>query len=369
MIRAAILSAIALTQSKPAAPPPGPPPPVYDPSGDARLLRWMPSPIRCAGADVDATALRPYGALARGSREPVDQQLRFDIDARGRAVGIAMVETPGPAQPIWQPGREDVVPSLAASDLSAARDKRDCRITYRAQAVPIETAPVADLISYTITPLNGAMPEAGWSRIRGGVDDCIRPPRAEWLTRVMPDWRNVPGKPGARDWVLMGYEMDGDGRPQQVRVVTGTGNADVEAAANEALEKSQLVTDGPRRGCLAPFVRPAGRLLPPEPPEIAALRPAGATCPRQADWETPPRLTFPEPFGRRSIEGWAVIAYDVAPWGQVGNLHVLAAQPAADFGTAALGVLRAAKRKPVNGAGYSGCVDRVYFKMGVSNLD
>ena len=34
----------------------------------------------------------------------------------------------------------------------------------------------------------------------------------------------------------------------------------------------------------------------------------------------------------RAIEGWAVIAFDVAPWGGTGNVRVVASEPAADFG-------------------------------------
>ncbi|MEZ0495443.1 energy transducer TonB [Sphingomonas sp. IW22] len=371
MIRLAMLLDLMLLQSKPATPPP---PPVAVSSqhiaSDPRLVRWMPSSIVCAGAEVNATARRPYVGLIWGDRPLTEQHFRFDIDARGRAVGIASVDASAPeAVPAWQPARDDVVPSLAASDLSGARERRDCRISYRGEAFSIESAPLPDLISYTVRPMGQRMPESGWARIRGGVDDCVREPRAPWLKHVTPDWRKVTAQPGVDDWVLLGYDLDGEGRPDKVRVVTGTQNAQVDSAAIAALHESQMVTDGPRRGCLVPYHRPAARLLAPESPETASLRPAGATCPDRADWMTPPRLTFPEPFRRRSIEGWAVVAYDVAPWGEVGNLRVLTAQPAADFGTAALNVLRAAKRKPVDGAGYTGCVERIYFKMGVSILD
>ena len=65
---------------------------------------------------------------------------------------------------------------------------------------------------------------------------------------------------------------------------------------------------------------------------------------------------------RRRIEGWAVVRYDAAPWGEIGNVTVLAAQPSADFGTQAQVVLRSAKVAPSE-SGFTGCVERVRFVM------
>jgi TonB family protein len=71
---------------------------------------------------------------------------------------------------------------------------------------------------------------------------------------------------------------------------------------------------------------------------------------------------YPENFRRRYIEGWAVIAFDLAPWGAVGNTKVVAAEPAAEFGEAAqrivLGSTTAASKQ-----GYSNCVVKVRYAM------
>jgi TonB family protein len=72
-------------------------------------------------------------------------------------------------------------------------------------------------------------------------------------------------------------------------------------------------------------------------------------------------LRFPEPYRRRAIEGWAVVTYDVAPWGEINNIQVKASQPSADFGAQAVTVLRSARVKP--GPGAVGCVERVRFVM------
>ena len=58
-----------------------------------------------------------------------------------------------------------------------------------------------------------------------------------------------------------------------------------------------------------------------------------------------------------------MVAYDVAPWGEPGNIRVLASEPAEAFGTQAGNVIRTARLAPTQ-AGHTGCVDRVRFVMG-----
>ncbi|MEN3748956.1 hypothetical protein TPR58_17405 [Sphingomonas sp. HF-S3] len=75
-----------------------------------------------------------------------------------------------------------------------------------------------------------------------------------------------------------------------------------------------------------------------------------------------PKLTFRPGFAGRRVEGWAVIGYDIAPWGKTGNVRVLAAEPAAAFGDRAREIATGARQAP-SAAGRSGCVDMVHFIM------
>ncbi len=94
------------------------------------------------------------------------------------------------------------------------------------------------------------------------------------------------------------------------------------------------------------------------------FRPTTSNCDASDDtYATQPRLIYPEAYSKRSIEGWAIVAFDVAPWGELGNLRVLASQPSEDFGQQALQVLRSARKAPSQ-AGRVGCVDKVVFRMG-----
>ena len=62
------------------------------------------------------------------------------------------------------------------------------------------------------------------------------------------------------------------------------------------------------------------------------------------------------------IEGWAVVRYDVAPWGALGNISVLKSEPSEDFGKQAVMMLQNAMLAPST-QGMTGCVDRVRYVL------
>lgn len=326
------------------------------------LQRWMPGDIRCGNHIIPAAVLRrPYTSLQWTGASATPQTYRFQIGERGYPILIERVSTEG------APGTEDLAPSLAASRLEAGRTGNRCEVTYAADPKPLSDAPVSDLMSYSLMPLSGPLPEAGWARIRPAGGDCDREPRANWLVAVSPDYQRLPAAPGVRDWSMLGYDLDAAGRPVAVRHVTGTGNRALDRAALDALTKSRQ-SEGPRRGCLNPYVRQANRL--PAPPDIdpETLRPDGATCIRNGDWAKAPVLHYPDNWRRRSIEGWAIVAFDVAPWGEPGNVRAVASAPSDEFGAQAVRIVATA-RKPASTTGYTGCVERVRFVMGPGTVD
>jgi hypothetical protein len=327
--------------------PPAPPPP----TAQQVLMRWMPGEVRCGGGVLaGARALRPHTSLSWSSVIRVPMSYRFRIDEAGRPLSIARE-----AQ-VWVDGAEDVAPSLAASRFAPGA-ARDCTITYTAEPLPIPTVPVADLISYSVTPLNGPLPDAGWDRVRPEGGDCNREPRAQWLIATSPDYERLPAPPGVRDWTLVGYDQDARGHAVEPHVLSGTRNVALDKAGIRAIAASRW-TGGRRRGCLNPYLRQATRLAPPANVDLDTLRPADANCTGDADWAEQPRLNYPEPWRRRAVEGWAIIAYDVAPWGATGNIRVLRAEPADEFGTAAASILSHARRA-ASATGHVGCVERV----------
>lgn len=327
-----------------------------------QLLAWMPGEVRCGGTSVIPLALRrPITSIRRGNRYDATDALtyRFRIDASGRALSIRREGGGAP----WS---DDVAPSLAASRFGAGAPQADCTIRFTLRAMSPEEAPVGDLISYSLEPQSGELPPDGWARIQSPQASCLTEPRPRPLVAVYPDFDKLPGTPGVKHWTMVAYDQDARGRPIHVRTVEGTGSAALDRAAVRAMRKSRF-TGGARAACLFPFWRAPTTLAAPTPPSEDSLRPADSNCPHSGDWATPPTLTYPNGYPRRAIEGWAVVAFDVAPWGELGNLRVLASEPTADFGEQAIHVLRSA-RKPASATGRSGCVDRVIFKMGYGGL-
>ena len=100
----------------------------------------------------------------------------------------------------------------------------------------------------------------------------------------------------------------------------------------------------------------------PEGKELDAYRPEGGNCLQTVEWTSQPALVSPEVFRRRGIEGWAVIAFDLAPWGAVGNAKVVAAEPAAEFGEAAQRIVFGSATAPSK-QGYTNCIVRVRYAM------
>lgn len=348
--------ALGLTQSATPVPPPivtAPPVP------ERQLLAWMPGTVTCAGGTVQPVRMRrPYLALVypfADQPKPVDY--RFRLDASGRPLSIERVPTTG-----YVPYADDIGPSLAASRFAAGGERKDCQISYSARRTSYAETPVDDLISYTLNPVGGRLPREGWAAIFPAAATCDKDPRPAPLNQVFPDFDKVAATPGVRDWTMLAYDLDAGGKPTGVRVLTGTGNAALDREASAALVQSRY-TNGPKTGCRFPYYRAAGVLEAPAAPEKDSVRPAGATCPREIDWAKRPPLRYPDPYRKRSIEGWALIGFDVAPWGGTGAITVLASEPSADFGVAATQLIREGV-VAVSKTGFTGCVERVRFAMG-----
>ncbi|WP_322964297.1 energy transducer TonB [Sphingomonas fuzhouensis] len=329
------------------------------PSASGRVLvQWEPGEIRCNGTPITGQPIRrPWNQLGWvGNQAPRALTIRFAIDSTGRPVSLTR-ETAA-----FVPLSEDVEPALAASRFAARKPQQGCTVTYTMRSSPLAEAEVPELMSYTVHPLSGRLPEEGWQRIRSAGGTCLSEPQPQPLERHFPDFTTIPATPGVRDWSMIRYDIDEGGRPRGAAVLIGTDNRALDAAGVKAIRESRF-TKGARTGCLYPYWRAAAKLPAPDMPESIRTTKVEGNCPDQHGWAVPPQLRFPEPYRRRSIEGWAVISYDVAPWGQTGNLKVIAAQPSDEFGIQALAMLRAA-RLPTSQQGYTGCVDRVRFNMG-----
>lgn len=340
--------------------PPPPPPPIDSIFGGQRaaprqMLSWNPGEVRCDGMAIGGAALRPGVEIAFLDPQRVRSiSYHFAIDAAGRTHSIA--RDTGEFSSVGQ----DIGPALAASRFPGGAKRANCQISYTPKFDALASAPLADLIAYSINPTGQKLPKEGWDRI-GAVGNCRERPRPAPLLSGHPEFLKLKATPGARDWALVGYDTDTEGRPVDVRIAQGTGNDELDAAAIEAIRVSRF-TGGARTGCLYPYWRSAGKLPAPERPAEEQMRPANAVCPAKVEWTIRPTTSYPPAYRKRAIEGWAIVSFDTAPWGEVGNVKVLEAQPSADFGSQAMNIIRSGRVAP-SAQGASGCVETVKFVM------
>jgi TonB family protein len=340
----------------PLAPPPVviPPPiaisPTAAPAGEWHLVTWHPGSIACAGeADPQAIDVRrPFNGLRRGAGRLEPVTLRFDIDARGRAVSIVRQAPQGGSD--VQAG-----PALAASRFAAGQRRSGCTVTYAPRAVSLTAAPREDLASYVLTRQRPPLPRIGRERLMES-DGCAAASGMQPLRMAFPDYSRLTETPGVLNWTVVVFDVDAQGAPQGPRTLSSTGDRALDAAAIEAIAASRFSPGTAQTGCTAPFHLRAGTLPAPPPPE--SENDAGG-CKRDG-WAIAPQLDYPRPYHIRSIEGWALLHYDVAPWGEIGSIAVVEAQPSEDFGTAAKLMLSRARAHP--GTGATGCKVRVLYK-------
>jgi TonB family protein len=343
--------------------PSAPPPPVVSIFGDQRessqqILSWVPGEVRCDGVAVNGAPLRPAVEIAilnpqRG--KAVSYRFAIDADGRTRSIERDAAE--------FSSFGQDIGPALAASRFAAGAARENCAISYTPKLEPLASAPIADLVAYSIFPTGQKLPQEGWDSFRT-LGNCRDEPRPTALLRGHPEFRKLKASPGARDWSLVGYDTDASGKPINVRIAHGTGNDELDAAAIEAIRVSRF-TGGARTGCLYPYWRSAAKLAAPERPAEEHMRPAKAVCPAKVEWTVRPATRYPVAYRKRAIEGWAIVAFDTAPWGEVGNVKVLDAQPSADFGQQAMAIVRSGRVAP-SPQGASGCVETVKFMMPAS---
>lgn len=341
--------------------PPAPPPPITtiqvpaaSPVGARGLLTWTPGDVRCEGGSAPSArrlekplAILTY--LPRPQLAPII--VSFAIDAEGRTHSIKRGEQADPFR------SADVAPSLAATRFAAGRPLADCSVAYTPSFSPMAEAPVAELLAYSVNPQSGPLARDAWMRIVAGTD-CSGDKRLQPLLRAYPNFGAVSGTPGVRDWSMVRFDTDAAGVPINAEVRTGSGNAALDRAAVEAVLKSRF-TPGERRGCHYPYWKsPPSLAAPLSPPDLEKRE----ACEETAVWEVKPALVYPPEYRRRAIEGWAAVRYDIAPWGAIGNVTVLSAQPSADFGLQAKTMMERAKAMP-SAAGVQGCSVLVRYAM------
>lgn len=348
-----------------------PPPPPYPGSGKPiaapNLLLIVPTAgeARCEGVPVAQThreAPFPTAVYSNG-KAPLPITLSFQIDARGRPLDIKRTNAGE-----WSPDRlyfadTDVVPAFAASRFAPGA-RTNCTIRFEPQPVAASDAPPTMAMRYVVAPHRRQSGEpALFRRFHPADTNCIGANAPNVRLRAFPAFEEIAVAPGSWTYAMTAFDIDAKGRPVNVRIIGSDGNAALDRASVQAVQQSRFAPEA-RHGCTYPYYRRSDETLAaPPPPDKASFRPADARCPDgDTGWKSMPTLQFPPGFAGRRIEGWAIIGYDVAPWGQTGNVRVLAAEPAAAFGEKGREIVIQARQAPST-SGRVGCVDLVRFVM------
>ena len=345
-------------------PPPAPPIVTVEARGTVQIQEWEPGIVRCGAEFVQPARLeqvlpvehRTTGSIPRMLMQPVT--IGFRIDASGRPLSIGPANSGG-RPTIGFPGAADIEPALARSSFPAGA-KADCRITYTPRFTRLEEASPDLLVRAGLFATQNG-------EVRAQIERRLAPPgatcpgnRALPRTLVFPEVERIARGSQGISYTSILFDIDGEGRPVNLRPLAGSGSAELDAEFRRAITASRFGAE-PRTGCIAPFaVRPFGTLQAPPMPALDSLQTPGAK-PCSGTLSEIPDIVFPRPFQQRGIEGWAVIRYSVAPWGEVGGIEVVAAQPAHAFGESARNLIRRAKAK--EGPAYAGCLQRVVFEL------
>lgn len=357
--------------------PPAPPRIIMGPDGQQGpgIASFIPGEVRCGDAvvaPVMTSPPAPGGLYATTPLHPID--IRFAIDAEGRPVSIRSDDDEEQHFRRFDMA-DDVVPALAAWRFARGAPRDKCAIRFTAEAVPVSEADTAILYRFLSTRASSLFREsspasqAAWDRARKGAT-CERAGAVRaWFN---PPFETIPQRKGTYSSVLLRYDVAKSGKTTGVILLSSSGNDKLASEATKAVKRSRYAPDAPAEGCLYTFYRTQSDPLeapgPPAPP--AHYRDASATCPPREGWGEEnaepwsflPPLRYPANFNRRDIEGWAIIRYDTAPWGETGNVSIVDAQPAWDFGEEAQQVVRQAQ-VPTSERGYTGCLTMVRFEI------
>ena len=351
-----MLGLIASAALVPASPPP---PivtvPIHGPATTVvqqQFVTWHPGPVRCDGAtEVPVTVRRPYNEIVwAGVAKPRPVTMQFAVDESGRPLSIRQDE------PVGGYRANQISPALAASRFAPGPARQDCTIVYTPKLDSLDDVPIPELASYVVTQQKPRLPKPGYDRLRAG-DECRR--KTQPLVQVLPDLQRIAATPGVRDWALVGFDVTASGETRNAHILASTGNAELDQASVTAISESRYNAGEARGGCSYSFSRNAGELPAPVMPNKPAADQEDQ-C-RALDWAQSPRLVYPDLYRKLSIEGWAILKYDVAPWGAIGNVQVLDAQPTQDFGMAAKAMLERARKEA--GQGATECMTRVRYEM------
>ncbi|WP_174279002.1 energy transducer TonB, partial [Sphingomonas bacterium] len=325
-----------------------------DPSGPrTRIVAFAPGEVSCSTEPLAAVALAsPVSVVSTRYGPDGDEpslpayRFTFAIDAQGRARTIRR-DAPAPSGQYID--TSDLAPALAASRFAAGAPRAGCSIRYTASVTPVETADLRTLYELASRPEAPGYSSAIRDRVQPAGSTCPRGP-GQYRRLDLPAFEKLSSPPGGSAWVFLAFDVDGAGKPGNARVLGTSGDPALDRAGRRALLDDRYAPGPGYRGCTYHFFHNAPSDW--RPPELPADAPAdnggqpGCVIDPKSIAGLLDGSAYPRPFLRRRIEGVAVIGYDTASWGAVGDVKVLASEPDEAFGVAARGAVANARAAP-----------------------
>ena len=340
-----------------------PPPIIAIPDAPARvpqIVVYEPGDARCEGETVTPVSLQPTipdTSFGQASGEANHRLVRveFEIDRSGRPISVSVAD---PAL-----ANSDIGPSLAASRFpSVARTGCQILVTARRYLPADLPADVAGF--YAIVPSRSRKIDV--REFAGPAETTCLTDRPNWLVRAQPNFDEIPADPGSISFTVIAFDVAENGEPNAIRTLHSSGNSALDRAGLEAIGKWRFRRGKQYRGCSYGYWRSGEAPLAPPPLESDSFGDQD-TCPDKEFLDLPPLARFfPPAFNRRDIEGQALVRFDAATWGEIGEIEIVEAQPAAAFGEAAKRLLASTEMTESSSA-RTDCLMRVRFASSKRN--
>ncbi len=359
-----------LTAQASVAPPPG------DPKLAAQMVSFAapPASIPCAagavrlveGAALASKVWQPWAPPVMPGNipsykpppPPTSQAYTFSVDVEGRVSDLKRVDNPTPASVNWSV--EEQAATIASWRFAPGAAATGCKIDLAPTYMPLAQASPARLFEILVTEQRGTPPSVRKALAESGCEGGVqRRPNVV----VYPDLRPFDDKTVDPSWAGVRYDIDAGGAVRNVRIAAQHGEPAFADAVAASVNDTRFFPGAPRTGCFLAFkATPKATSATKHPNEESFERPGDVCKVAQSALNLPDNKLFPPAYGQRRVAGWAVVRFDVAPWGQVGAVEVLASQPTAAFGDAARMLVMSARPTPPP-SGYRGCVVPVVYAI------
>jgi len=370
MLRVIALSLLIATPALAQAPPPLPLPAYAQSSAPMDVITFDPPPreANCEKGHtvqvVEAAALHPRLGSPLPTSSPNNAPfiesdalpLSFAVDAQGRPFDIRRAEGGRVVAP-----SDAALAALASWRFASGAPAMGCKIALTPRRTPIAEANRADL--FEIIAFERRNTPALVRETVSKAGDCGTAPRRSPKTLSFPDLRRFDGRDLNPAWAAVTYDLDADGTPRNVRVDAQDGDPALADVAAAAIAGSRFQSGRPVKACYGVFAATPRETPAPPRPALASFERPGDQCDVAKEaLNLPPLKNYPRAYADRKVAGWAYLRFDVAPWGQIGNVQVLASEPSAAFGAAAQSLLWGA-RPTAPPEGYRGCLVPVIYAI------